>query len=173
MNQIHPMAIVDPEAKLGDNNVIGPFCVIDKNVIIGDNNKLYNGVTLHYGTRLGNGNEIFPGDIGIWLAETFHNNWLLGIGAGLLSAVADSFTVGLNHIMLYPLAESGEMAVNGAYWMIMVFSTAVGGCLLCVGSVSGVALMKMEHVRLGWYLRHLTSKVAVGWLLGLAVLWAE
>ena len=34
------------------------------------------------------------GDIGIWLAETFHNNWLLGIGAGLLSAVADSFTVG-------------------------------------------------------------------------------
>lgn len=113
------------------------------------------------------------GDIGIWLAETFHNNWLLGIGAGLLSAVADSFTVGLNHIMLYPLAESGEMAVNGAYWMIMVFSTAVGGCLLCVGSVSGVALMKMEHVRLGWYLRHLTSKVAAGWLLGLAVLWAE
>lgn len=113
------------------------------------------------------------GDIGIWLAETFRNNWLLGIGAGLLSAVADSFTVGLNHIMLYPLAESGEMAVNGAYWMIMVFSTAVGGCLLCVGSVSGVALMKMEHVRLGWYLRHLTSKVAVGWLLGLAVLWAE
>ena len=113
------------------------------------------------------------GDIGIWLAETFHNNWLLGIGAGLLSAVADSFTVGLNHIMLYPLAESGEMAVNGAYWMIMVFSTAVGGCLLCVGSVSGVALVKMEHVRLGWYLRHLTSKVAVGWLLGLAVLWAE
>lgn len=113
------------------------------------------------------------GDIGIWLAETFHNNWLLGIGAGLLSAVADSFTVGLNHIMLYPLAESGEMAVNGAYWMIMVFSTAVGGCLLCVGSVSGVALMKMEHVRLGWYLRHLTSKVAVGWLLGLALLWAE
>ena len=113
------------------------------------------------------------GDIGIWLAETFHNNWLLGIGAGLLSAVADSFTVGSTHIMLYPLAESGEMAVNGAYWMIMVFSTAVGGCLLCVGSVSGVALMKMEHVRLGWYLRHLTSKVAVGWLLGLAVLWAE
>ena len=113
------------------------------------------------------------GDIGMWLAETFHNNWFLGIGAGLLSAVADSFTVGLNHIMLYPLAESGEMAVNGAYWMIMVFSTAVGGCLLCVGSVSGVALMKMEHVRLGWYLRHLTSKVAVGWLLGLAVLWAE
>ena len=60
-NQIHPLAVVDPEAKLGDNNIIGPFCVIDKNVVIGDNNKLYNGVTLHFGTRLGNNNEIFPG----------------------------------------------------------------------------------------------------------------
>ena len=39
-NQIHPLAVVDPEAKLGDNNIIGPFCVIDKNVVIGDNNKL-------------------------------------------------------------------------------------------------------------------------------------
>jgi UDP-N-acetylglucosamine acyltransferase len=60
-NQIHPLAVVDPEAKLGDNNVIGPFCVIDKNVVIGDNNKLLNNVTLHFGTRLGNNNEIFPG----------------------------------------------------------------------------------------------------------------
>ena len=60
-NQIHPLAVVDPEAKLGDNNIIGPFCVIDKNVVIGDNNKLLNSVTLHFGTRLGNNNEIFPG----------------------------------------------------------------------------------------------------------------
>lgn len=60
-NQIHPLAVVDPEAKLGDNNIIGPFCVIDKNVVIGDNNKLLNSVTIHYGARIGNGNEFFPG----------------------------------------------------------------------------------------------------------------
>ena len=60
-NQIHPLAVVDPEAKLGDNNIIGPFCVIDKNVVMGDNNKLLNSVTIHYGARIGNGNEFFPG----------------------------------------------------------------------------------------------------------------
>ncbi len=60
-NQIHPMAFVDPEAKLGDNNIIGPFCYIDKNVIIGSDNKLYNSVTIHTGARIGNGNEFFPG----------------------------------------------------------------------------------------------------------------
>ena len=61
MNQIHPLAVVDPEAQLGDNNVIGPFCVIDKNVVMGDNNRLLNSVTLHTGARIGNNNEFFPG----------------------------------------------------------------------------------------------------------------
>ena len=61
MNNIHPLAVVDPEAKLGDNNIIGPFCVIDKNVVMGDNNRLLNNVTIHYGARIGNGNEFFPG----------------------------------------------------------------------------------------------------------------
>ena len=61
MNTIHPLAIIDPEAKLGDGNIIGPFCVVDKNVVIGDNNKFYNSVTIHYGARIGNHNEFFPG----------------------------------------------------------------------------------------------------------------
>ena len=61
MNQISPLAVVDPSAKLGDNNIIGPFCVIDGNTVIGDNNKFYNGVTVHTGARIGNNNEFFPG----------------------------------------------------------------------------------------------------------------
>ena len=55
------MAFVHPEAKLGDNNIIGPFCYIDKNTVICDNNNLLNSVTIHTGARIGNGNEFFPG----------------------------------------------------------------------------------------------------------------
>lgn len=55
------MAFVHPDAKLGDNNIIGPFCYIDSDVVIGDNNVFQNSVTLNQGTRLGSGNEIFPG----------------------------------------------------------------------------------------------------------------
>lgn len=61
MNIISPMAFVDPEAVLGDNNVIGPFCYIDKDTIIGNNNKFYNSVTVHTGARIGDNNEFFPG----------------------------------------------------------------------------------------------------------------
>lgn len=30
MNNISPLAYIHPEAKIGDNNIIGPFCYIDK-----------------------------------------------------------------------------------------------------------------------------------------------
>ena len=61
MNQISPLAFVHPEAKLGDNNIIGPFCYIDRNTVIGNNNVLQNSVTIHVGARIGDGNQIFPG----------------------------------------------------------------------------------------------------------------
>ncbi len=61
MNQISPLSFVHPEAKLGENNVIGPFCFIDRNTVIGDNNHFQNNVTINYGARIGNGNEILAG----------------------------------------------------------------------------------------------------------------
>lgn len=61
MNQISPLAYVHPEAKLGDNNVVGPFCFIDRDVVIGNDNVFLNSVTIHHGARIGNHNEVFPG----------------------------------------------------------------------------------------------------------------
>jgi len=82
----------------------------------------------------------------------------------------------LNSEQLALVADSDYMsqfAVNGTYWKVVALSTAVGGCLLCVGSVSGLALMKMEHMRVGWYIKNLSPKVLLGWVVGLAVLMAE
>ena len=123
---------------------------------------------------------IFP-DVAQWMDDTIHNVWILGIVSGVLSSIVDTFTIAISDISLYPVMSSqaadsaylSQFTQNGAYWMIVAYTTAVGGCLLSVGSVSGLALMKMEHIRLGWYLRHLTLKVLAGWLVGLAVLWFE
>ena len=69
----------------------------------------------------------------------------MGVLSGVLSGVVDTFTVAITDISLFPLVEQ-----NGIYWKVIAFSTAVGGCLLSVGSTSGLALMKMEHVKLNW-----------------------
>ena len=112
------------------------------------------------------------GDVADWFDTYIHDVWLMGVGVGLLSCVVDSFTIAISNISLYQVGV-GDVSVNGAYWSIIAFSTAVGGCLLSVGSISGLALMRMEHVSLGWYVKHLTPKVLLGWGLGYVILWLE
>ena len=108
------------------------------------------------------------GDISAWIDQTIHNVWIVGVLSGVLSGVVDTFTVAITDISLFPLVEQ-----NGIYWKVIAFSTAVGGCLLSVGSTSGLALMKMEHVKLNWYLRTITPMVLAGFLLGLVILYIE
>ena len=117
-------------------------------------------------------------DVAEWIDTTIGSVWVLGIVSGLLSGAVDSFTIAMSDISLYPIADSAmigsyaeNFVTNGAYWKIISYCTAVGGCMLSVGSVSGLALMRMEHMRLGWYVKNLTLKVMIGFLIGLAVLW--
>jgi Na+/H+ antiporter NhaD/arsenite permease-like protein len=112
------------------------------------------------------------GDVAQWVDTYIHDIWMIGIGAGLLSSIVDSFTIAISNISLYKVGV-GDVATNGAYWAVIAYSTAVGGCLLSVGSVSGLALMRAEHVRLGWYIKHLTPKVLLGWIIGFVALWLE
>mgnify|MGYP002522121855 FL=1 len=124
-------------------------------------------------------------DVSAWLDENIHSIWVIGVVSGLLSAMVDTFTIAVSDISLYPVLDASQLelvpdaeymsqfARNGAYWKIIAFSTAAGGCLLSVGTVSGLALMRMEHMRLGWYMKHVTLKVLAGWVIGLAVLWLE
>lgn len=111
-------------------------------------------------------------DVADFIDTYVHDIWLMGIVAGLLSSIVDTFTIAISNISLYQVGV-GDVAANGAFWKVIAFSTAIGGCLLSVGSVSGLALMRAEHVTLGWYVKHLTPKVLLGWILGYVILWLE
>jgi len=125
------------------------------------------------------------GDVSAWIDYNIHNVWVVGLLSGMLSAIVDTFTIAISDISLYPVLTDSQTAlwadsdymsnftVNGTYWLIVAYATAAGGCLLSVGSASGIALMKMEQVRLGWYLRHVSPKMLLGWLIGMIVLWLE
>ena len=124
------------------------------------------------------------GEVSEWMDYNIHNVWVYGLVSGIASGLVDSFTIAMTNISMYSVvegninrwADSAYMAQfmqNGAYWKIIVFSTSIGGCLFGYANVSGLALMKMERMRVGWYFRNCTPKVMAGWLLGLAVLFAE
>lgn len=56
--RIHPSALVDPGAQLGQDVQIGPYCVIDADVIIGDRTRVDAHARIHAHTRLGMDNHI-------------------------------------------------------------------------------------------------------------------
>jgi UDP-N-acetylglucosamine acyltransferase len=58
-----PLAVIHPEAKIGENVIIEPFAIIEKDVVISDNCRIYPHTTLLNGARIGNGCEIFPGAV--------------------------------------------------------------------------------------------------------------
>ena len=58
-NEIHPTAIIELGAELGDGIVIGPYCVIYSGVRLGDGCHLQNHVTLAGPSQIGANNEFF------------------------------------------------------------------------------------------------------------------
>ena len=113
------------------------------------------------------------GDIAKWIFTTFnHNVWIIGFLSGVVSSFVDTFTVAITNISFFPVGN-GVFDTNGIYWLIISFCTAMGGCLLSIGSSSGIALMHMEHMHIGWYLRNVSWKILIGFVLGLMVLYLE
>ncbi len=112
-------------------------------------------------------------EVADWIDKTIDSLWVVGIVSGLLSSAVDSFMIAVSDISLYDVWNAGDYARDGAYWKVIAYCTAIGGCLLSIGNISGVALMKMEHIHLGWYVKNITPKVLAGFAIGLAILYAE
>lgn len=58
--QIHPTAIVESGAELGENVEVGAFCWVGSRVVLGDGSRLHHHTSVEGRTILGKDNEIFP-----------------------------------------------------------------------------------------------------------------
>jgi len=56
MTKIHPSAVVDKEAILGDDEVVGPHCVIEARAQVGSGTRLHAGAVIGTDTVVGEGN---------------------------------------------------------------------------------------------------------------------
>ena len=101
-----------------------------------------------------------------WLSricdQYIHNIWIMGALAGVFSTVLDTFATSMSFFSLYP-----SLSENAMFYKIVAYSTAMGGSVLLIGSVSGLALMKMEHIHVGWFLKNVGWVVVFAWFLGI------
>ena len=61
MKNIHPTAIVNPGAKLGENLIVGPYAVVEGDVEIGNDCFVGAHAVIYSGARIGNRIKIFQG----------------------------------------------------------------------------------------------------------------
>ena len=104
-----------------------------------------------------------------WLAHQgqccLQNVWMLGALTTAISSVLDTFATSITFIALHEGTPE-----NSIFWKVIAYGVATGGNILLLGSMSGLALMKMERVKIGWYLRHVGWVVAVSWVIGMGLM---
>ena len=110
--------------------------------------------------------------LGQTLDSTFNGNHYLVTGIiGVLSSIVDNVPLVAGCMGMYPVAEAGEMAVDGVFWQLLAYCAGVGGSMLIIGSAAGVVVMGLEKITFGWYMKHISWIAFIGYLSGILCYW--
>lgn len=96
------------------------------------------------------------------------NMYTINISIGLLSAIVDNVPLVAAAQGMYPVSE-GVFAENGMFWQFLAYCAGTGGSALIIGSAAGVAVMGLEKISFGWYLKKISVYAIIGYAAGAAV----
>ncbi|MBQ9224147.1 MAG: sodium:proton antiporter NhaD [Prevotella sp.] len=99
------------------------------------------------------------------------NHYLVTGIIGVLSSIVDNVPLVAGAMGMYPVAATGDMAVDGIFWQLLAYCAGVGGSMLIIGSAAGVVVMGLEKITFGWYLKRITWIAFVGYLCGMFSYW--
>lgn len=87
---------------------------------------------------------------------------------GLLSAIVDNVPLVAAAIGMYPIhPEAGHFfSQDGLFWEFLAYCAGTGGSALIIGSAAGVAVMGLEGIPFGWYLKRISLLAIIGYFAG-------
>lgn len=111
--------------------------------------------------------------LGQWLDKaTGGNDYLITGAIGFVSSVVDNVPLVAGAMKMYVIdPASANLAVDGIFWQLLAYCAGVGGSMLIIGSAAGVVVMGLEKITFGWYLRHISWVVVIGYLSGIVTYW--
>ncbi len=94
--------------------------------------------------------------------------YLVSIIIGLLSAIVDNVPLVAASMGMYDIsAVAGSFfAQDGLFWEFLAYCAGTGGSALIIGSAAGVAVMGLEGIPFGWYLKKISLLAIAGYLAG-------
>jgi len=99
------------------------------------------------------------------------NHYLVTGVIGVLSSIVDNVPLVAGCMGMYPVAPTGDLAVDGIFWQLLAYCAGVGGSILIIGSAAGVVVMGLEKITFGWYMKRISWIVLVGYLAGMFSYW--
>lgn len=112
--------------------------------------------------------------LGQGLNVAFDGNHYMVTGIiGVLSSIVDNVPLVAGCMGMYPVAPTGDMAVDGIFWQLLAYCAGVGGSMLIIGSAAGVVVMGLEKITFGWYMKRISLLAFAGYLAGMIIYWVE
>jgi Na+/H+ antiporter NhaD/arsenite permease-like protein len=97
------------------------------------------------------------------LAASLGNQNLIVTSIGLASAVVDNVPLVAATMGMYTLTD---FPMDHEMWEYLAFCAGTGGSILIIGSAAGVAVMGMEKIEFGWYLKKIGFLALLGYFAG-------
>ena len=108
--------------------------------------------------------------MGDGLNSAFSGNPYLITGIiGVLSSIVDNVPLVAACMNMYDVVPDSIYAIDGSFWQLLAYCAGVGGSMLIIGSAAGVVVMGLEKITFGWYMKHITWLVFVGYIAGILV----
>ena len=101
--------------------------------------------------------------------DTQNGVYIVGIIIGLLSSIVDNVPLVAAAMGMYETTEAGLFMQDGTFWQFLAYCAGTGGSALIIGSAAGVAVMGLEKISFGWYLKNISLLALVGYLAGAGV----
>lgn len=92
---------------------------------------------------------------------------LMALTIGLLSAVVDNVPLVAASMGMFSLTDFPQ---DHAFWHLIAYCAGTGGSILIIGSAAGVAVMGIEQIRFGWYMKRFSLLAFIGYIAGALVL---
>lgn len=143
LNEIHPTALVHPEARLGAGVKVGPYSVVGPEVSIGDGTELGSHVMLENRVQLGADNHVYHGAVIGTAPQDLKYR-----GADSQVVIGDGNTI-REYVTINIATEEGEATRIGDGCLLMAYAHVAHNCELGNNIVMANSVNLAGHVRMG------------------------